>query len=78
MPVKVRCPECGSVAAIPDNLVGRKLKCSNCEGQFVASSPSGVRAAGSRCPPRGRDWERFTQTHRCRVAKPLAASVLSR
>ena len=51
MPVKVRCPECESVAAIPDNLMGRKLKCSNCGNQFVASSPSGVKAAVP--PPAG-------------------------
>ncbi|HEX5269922.1 MAG TPA: hypothetical protein VFW33_05525 [Gemmataceae bacterium] len=46
MPVKVRCAECDAEAAVPDAVVGRKVRCSKCGAQFVALSSTAVKSNG--------------------------------
>jgi hypothetical protein len=50
MPVKVRCAECETEAAVPEAVVGRKVRCSKCGAQFVASPGNGVKGNGA-VPP---------------------------
>lgn len=39
MPVQIKCPGCAAVLQIPDNLLGRSVKCSKCQNQFTAQAP---------------------------------------
>src|SRR5206468_2749288 len=34
------CPSCGQKLKVPDNLVGKKVRCSKCAGTFLAEAPS--------------------------------------
>src|SRR5437868_3486761 len=39
MPVTVPCPSCGTKLRIPDNAVGKRVKCSKCATAFTAEAP---------------------------------------
>jgi hypothetical protein len=41
MPVIVSCPECEKKLRVPDNLIGKKVKCPGCQGMFTASADAG-------------------------------------
>ncbi len=45
MAVKVRCPECEAVAAVPDGVLGRQVRCTQCGAQFVAAPLHGVKSS---------------------------------
>src|SRR5262245_27925826 len=34
------CPSCGQKLKVPDNLEGKKVRCSKCAGTFVAENPA--------------------------------------
>ena len=66
MPVTVPCPKCGTNLRVPDDAVGKRVKCSKCATAFVAEPPAegaGVQAAPPEPPasprkrPRPRDEE---------------------
>lgn len=39
MPVIFECPSCGKKLKIPDDLVGKTVRCSDCAGTFLAEKP---------------------------------------
>jgi hypothetical protein len=39
MPIVVECPSCGQKLKVPDNLAGKKVRCSKCQGAFTAEAP---------------------------------------
>lgn len=39
MPIVVECPSCGQKLKVPDNLAGKKVRCSKCQGAFTAAAP---------------------------------------
>ena len=41
MPVIVSCPECEKKLRVPDNLIGKKVKCPGCQGMFTANADAG-------------------------------------
>jgi len=38
MPIQLNCPNCSRPLRVPDSLVGRKVKCTNCQTVFTAST----------------------------------------
>src|SRR5436309_2020662 len=36
--MKVKCPVCGRAGTVPENLLGRRLRCSHCGKSFVATA----------------------------------------
>jgi len=53
MPEIITCPDCGRKLRVPDELVGKKVKCPDCKVKFTGSittSPNG--AGGKSAPPR--------------------------
>src|SRR4051812_12327247 len=38
--VEISCPECGKVLKVPEKVLGKKIKCKDCEHAFVAKDPS--------------------------------------
>jgi predicted Zn finger-like uncharacterized protein len=42
------CPHCGSAGRVPDNFVGRKVKCPKCQNPFTAAAAP---AAATQAPP---------------------------
>jgi hypothetical protein len=48
MPMIVECPSCGKKLKIPDDLVGKTVRCSDCAGTFLAERP---RSAAPLPPP---------------------------
>ncbi|HKI30944.1 MAG TPA: hypothetical protein VKA46_03705 [Gemmataceae bacterium] len=48
MPIRVTCPKCQSVAAIPDEYRGRALRCKKCGQPFLAGSPAARKAEGEK------------------------------
>ncbi len=44
MSVTIQCPACESAVSLPDQLVGKKVKCPQCEGTFVATPPASAPA----------------------------------
>src|SRR5262249_2032034 len=45
MPIQTSCPSCGKALRVPDDLLGKDVKCPSCQTQFVAG------AAGLEAPP---------------------------
>jgi predicted Zn finger-like uncharacterized protein len=39
MAMQVECPSCGQKLKVPDNLAGKKVRCSKCQGTFMAGAP---------------------------------------
>ena len=39
MPINIKCPECGDKRSVPDEFVGKKLKCKSCGAVFRADAP---------------------------------------
>jgi hypothetical protein len=55
MAVFVSCPDCGRPLRVPDELLGRKVRCPQCKVMFVASTAeSGGAAVATDRTPRGR------------------------
>ncbi len=52
MPIIAECPSCGKKLKIPDELVGKTVRCSDCAGTFLARRP---RSAAPMPPPVPRD-----------------------
>lgn len=42
MSVAVTCPECASAVKVPERLLGRRVKCTQCESPFLARPPKPV------------------------------------
>lgn len=40
MPIVVECPSCGQKLKVPENLEGKKVRCSKCQGTFTAEAPA--------------------------------------
>jgi hypothetical protein len=59
MPEIVACPDCGRKLRVPDDLLGRKVKCPGCGVNFVASVAGPASAAVSSAParPKRDDYE---------------------
>src|SRR5262249_49443824 len=56
MPEIVACPDCSRKLRVPDNLLGRKVKCPGCGVNFTASVAGPASEAVSSAPqPRRRD-----------------------
>jgi hypothetical protein len=51
MPEIVACPDCSRKLRVPDNLLGRKVKCPGCGVNFTASVAGPASAAVSSAPP---------------------------
>jgi hypothetical protein len=52
MPEIVTCPDCQRTLRVPDNLLGKKVKCPGCQGMFTAAAGNGASAsAGVVRPP---------------------------
>ena len=61
MPLQVTCPSCGRVLPVRDDLIGRQVKCGECQTVFTVEAPGGRRdesegyregrPASSRPPP---------------------------
>jgi hypothetical protein len=41
MPEIISCPDCGRKLRVPDNLIGKKVRCPGCQGVLVAAPASG-------------------------------------
>ena len=52
MPLLVECPSCGKKLKIPDNLVGKQVRCADCAGTFTAENRSAAPPPPSRAPAR--------------------------
>jgi len=70
MPELTRCPECGKKLKVPDNLIGKQVKCPGCGKPFVASVLS---AEPPPAPPRGRSEEGIGEAPRPRRPAPMPA-----
>ena len=46
MPTVVECPSCGKKLKVPDEYLGKKVRCSDCNGTFVSGKPP------SKAPPK--------------------------
>ncbi|HEV3143180.1 MAG TPA: hypothetical protein VGZ47_04775, partial [Gemmataceae bacterium] len=46
MPTVVECPSCGKKLKVPDEYIGKKVRCSDCNGTFVSEKPP------AKAPPR--------------------------
>jgi hypothetical protein len=46
MPTIVECPSCGKKLKVPDEFIGKKVRCSDCNGTFVSGKPP------AKAPPR--------------------------
>lgn len=51
MPVYVQCPQCERKLGVPDNLLGKRVKCPSCQTVFTAEAP-GEAPAPAAPPPR--------------------------
>jgi hypothetical protein len=57
MPLIVACPSCGKKLKVPDNLVGKPVRCADCAGTFTAEAPAAPLPSSrpSASAPRDRD-----------------------
>src|SRR5262245_54434063 len=62
MPVYVQCPQCERKLGVPDNLLGKRVKCPSCQTVFTAEEPGG--AAAPPPPPPPPDEERVPASRR--------------
>jgi hypothetical protein len=51
MPIQTSCPSCGKTLRVPDDLLGRNVKCPSCQTQFVASEGAGAAESPPPLPP---------------------------
>ncbi|HLW64098.1 MAG TPA: hypothetical protein VKS79_02185 [Gemmataceae bacterium] len=56
MPIQTSCPSCGRALRVPDDLMGKNVKCPSCQTQFVAEAAGG--AAAEAPPPLPRESRR--------------------
>src|SRR5512143_2862260 len=56
------CPECGNTSKVPDDLVGKKIKCKKCQKIIVvqapksgAAKPTAIKAASPAGKNKGKD-----------------------
>src|SRR5438105_1300207 len=42
MPVVVECPSCGRKLKVPDELLGKQVRCADCAGTFLAEKKTAV------------------------------------
>lgn len=45
MPFQVTCPKCTNSLEIPDNLVGKQVRCATCQQVFIVGKPQGPTSA---------------------------------
>jgi hypothetical protein len=38
--IQITCPECGNQRGVPDDLVGKKIKCKKCQSVFTVKAPA--------------------------------------
>src|SRR5258708_4073329 len=55
MPFLANCPTCGKKLKVPDELLGKTVRCADCAGTFTAEKPSAASAPPSAPAPRPRD-----------------------
>jgi hypothetical protein len=55
MPVSIKCPQCSRGLKVPDELIGRKVKCPGCSTSFTAEAGGAAAPAASEgsSAPRG-------------------------
>jgi predicted Zn finger-like uncharacterized protein len=51
MPQLVSCPHCQRQLNVPDNLLGKNVKCPSCQNTFTATAPGGGGGAESAAEP---------------------------
>src|SRR4051812_12661034 len=39
MPTKIRCPQCNTALNVPDNLLGKTLRCPRCQSHVKTEAP---------------------------------------
>lgn len=80
MPVVTRCPECSRQLRVPDDLLGKKVRCPGCKVVFTAAAAEDdapgdeappPRSSGSRPAPREEPDERIEKEPRSRRAPPV-------
>jgi hypothetical protein len=50
--IDISCPECGKVSKAPADIVGKKIRCKQCQAVFVAKAgPAGAKPAGGAGKP---------------------------
>jgi hypothetical protein len=54
MPAVVACPSCGRKLKVPDELMGKEVRCADCAGTFLAEKPS---QSSALVPARSRDLD---------------------
>ena len=67
MPEIITCPDCGRKLRVPDTLVGKKVKCPDCNTKFtggITTAPAGKTGAPSRSKPRDDDDDRPKKSSR--------------
>jgi predicted Zn finger-like uncharacterized protein len=52
MPEQVRCPECNAALRVPDNLLGKNVKCPKCQTTFTAETDEPAESEGIVREPR--------------------------
>ena len=58
MPIQTTCPSCGRALRVPDDLIGKNVKCPGCQTTFLAADED---APASPRPPGPEDAYRATQ-----------------
>src|SRR5262245_35301771 len=43
--IQITCPECGNQRGVPDDLVGKKIKCKKCQSVFTVKAAAAKPAA---------------------------------
>src|SRR5437588_135078 len=67
MPEIITCPDCGRKLRVPDTLVGKKVKCPDCNTKFtggITTAPAGKTGAPSRSKPRADEDDRPKKSSR--------------
>src|SRR6266851_4295818 len=60
MPLVVECPSCGKKLKVPDNLIGKQVRCADCAGTFTAENRSAAPPPPPSVPvPRDRNRNDF-------------------
>ena len=62
MPIQTSCPSCGKTLRVPDDLVGKNVKCPSCQMQFIASEGTGAAESPPPLPPESQsERERYRE-----------------
>src|SRR5438445_13406693 len=67
MPEIITCPDCGRKLRVPDTLVGKKVKCPDCNTKFtggITTAPAGKTGAPARSKPRDDEDDRPKKSSR--------------